>query len=153
MYRLDTSLGYVVVGHDAGSEMAGETDLATLLAGMSPHLDDAEWMFVTLTKEDAQPLMPLAIASFREEEGMTLVLPRSAGSDLGQAIGPMMRITLEIHSSLEAVGLTAAVAGALAADGISANVIAAYYHDHIFVPSASADRALAILHKLSNSEC
>lgn len=132
--------------------MTGETDLATLLAGMSPRLDDAEWMFVTVTDGDAQSLMPLAIASFREEEGMTLVLPRSAGSDLGQAIGPMTRITLEVHSSLEAVGLTAAVAGALAAEGISANVIAAYYHDHIFVPRASADRALAVLQKLTTSE-
>ena len=63
----------------------------------------------------------------------------------------MKRIILEVHSSLEAVGLTASVASALAEAGISANVVAAYYHDHIFVPKASADRALAVLQALTTS--
>jgi len=58
------------------------------------------------------------------------------------------RITLTVHSSLEAVGLTAAVAGALARQGISANVVAAFYHDHIFVPRDQAERAVAVLEKL-----
>jgi hypothetical protein len=54
-------------------------------------------------------------------------------------------ITLNVHSSLEAIGLTAAVAGRLALHGISANVVAAYYHDHIFVPTADAERAVVVL--------
>ena len=59
-------------------------------------------------------------------------------------------IVLTVHSSLNAVGLTAAVAGALAAAGISANVVAAHYHDHIFVPSERAVDALAVLEQLGN---
>ncbi len=49
------------------------------------------------------------------------------------------QITLTVHSSLDAVGLTAAVATKLASYGISANVVAAYYHDHIFVQTEKAD--------------
>ena len=131
--------------------MAGETNLKTLLASMSPSLDDTDWVFAVVGEEDAIPLTPLAIASFREAEGLTLVLPQAAADDLKNVSAPMSRITLEVHSSLEAVGLTAAIAGALAEEVISANVVAAYYHDHIFVPKASADRALAVLQALTTS--
>jgi len=134
-----------------GNEVTGETNLQTLLTSMSPRLDDTEWVFAAAQEEDAVLLTPHAIATFREAEGLTLVLPQSAAHDLGSVSAPMNRITLEVHSSLEAVGLTAAVAGALAEAGISANVIAAYYHDHIFVPKGSADRALAVLRGLSTS--
>ena len=144
-----TSVGSVPTGLDAGSEMTGETDLATLLASLSPRRDDTEWVFATVQKADATLLSPHAIASFHEEEGLTLVLPQSETSDLDHVSAPLIRIILEVHSSLEAVGLTAAVAGALAFEGISANVVAAYYHDHIFVPKASAKKALAILQALS----
>ncbi len=129
--------------------VTGETNLKTLLASMSPTLDDTEWVFATVQGEDKAVLTPHAIATFREAEGLTLVLPQAAADDLESVSAPMKRIILEVHSSLEAVGLTAAVAGALAEEGISANVIAAYYHDHIFVPEASADRALAVLQALS----
>ena len=131
--------------------MAGETNLKTLLASMAPQLDDTEWVFAEVGEEEAVPLTPLAIATFCETEGLTLVLPQSVVDGLENVSAPMSRITLEVHSSLEAVGLTAAVAGALAKEGISANVIAAYYHDHIFVPKASADRALAVLQALTTS--
>ena len=129
--------------------VSGETNLKTLLASMSPTLDDTEWVFALVGEEDAFLLMPHAIATFREAEGLTLVLPQAAADDLESVSAPMKRIILDVHSSLEAVGLTAAVAGALAEEGISANVIAAYYHDHIFVPKASADHALAVLQALS----
>lgn len=131
--------------------MTGETNLQTLLASMSPKLDDTDWVFATVAEEEAISLLQQSIASFRESEGLTLVLPRSALGDLESVSMPMKRITLEVHSSLEAVGLTAAVASALAEEGISANVVAAYYHDHIFVPKASADRALAVLQALATS--
>lgn len=133
------------------SEVTGETNLQTLLASMSPKLDDTEWVFTVVGEEDAVRLTPHAVASFREAEGLTLVLPQVAADDLKRVSAPMKRITLEVHSSLEAVGLTAAVASALAEEGISANVVAAYYHDHIFVPKASADRALAVLQALTTS--
>ena len=131
--------------------MTGETNLQTLLASMSPKLDDTDWVFATVDEDEAISLLQQSIASFREAEGLTLVLPRSASVDLESVSTPMKRITLEVHSSLEAVGLTAAVAGALAEVGISANVVAAYYHDHIFVPKVSADRALSVLRALSTS--
>ena len=131
--------------------VTGETELKRLLASMSPSLDDTDWVFAVVGKEDAVRLTPHAVASFREAEGLTLVLPQAAADDLKRVSAPMKRITLEVHSSLEAVGLTAAVAGALAEEGISANVIAAYYHDHIFVPKSSADRALAVLQALATS--
>ena len=133
------------------SEVTGETNLKALLTSMSPTLVDTDWVFAVVGEEDAVRLTPNAIASFREAEGLTLVLPQAAADDLKNVSAPMSRITLEVHSSLEAVGLTAAVAGALAEAGISANVVAAYYHDHIFVPKASADRALAVLQALTTS--
>ena len=129
--------------------MNGEVELSTLLSDMSPLLDDRNWVFVMVDDEAFDHLAPNAIASFREAEGVTLVLPALGAYDCEYMSGPMARITLEVHSSLEAVGLTAAVAGALATEGISANVIAAYYHDHIFVPEASAEHAMNVLQALS----
>ena len=84
---------------------------------------------------------------FVEEEGLTLVIERSvAEGNRIDCSAPFRRIVLTVHSSLEAVGLTAAVATALAERGISANMIAAFHHDHIFVPSDRAEAALAALH-------
>ena len=60
------------------------------------------------------------------------------------------RITLQVHSSLTAVGLTARVADALAEAGISANMVAAIHHDHVFVPWERREESLAILHRLSD---
>ena len=64
---------------------------------------------------------------------------------------PFARITLTVHSALEGVGLTAAVAGALAQAGIACNVVAGYHHDHLFVPWDRREEALAILQRLSQS--
>ena len=133
------------------SEVTGETNLKVLLTSMSPTLVDTDWVFAVVGEEDAVRLTPHAIASFREAEGLTLVLPQAVADDLKRVSAPMKRITLEVHSSLEAVGLTAAVTSALAEEGISANVVAAYYHDHIFVPKASAGRAVAVLQALTTS--
>lgn len=131
--------------------MAGETDLAKLLAAMNPVLFPQTYVYCTVAHRDAaryQALEPLA--TYREDEGLTLVLARSAADKAGLDYGPLLRrITLNVHSALEAVGLTAAVATALTNEGISANVIAAYYHDHIFVPEADAERALAALRALT----
>lgn len=139
---------YIEIGVN---EVAGEKELKTLLASMSPSLDDTDWVFAVVGEEDAVRLTPHAIASFREAEGLSLVVSQAVADDLKNVSAPMSRITLEVHSSLEAVGLTAAVTSTLAEEGISANVVAAYYHDHIFVPKASADRALAVLKALSTS--
>ncbi len=130
--------------------MPGLTDLRELLAQLDPALDEREYVFVTVEGarygafEELEPL-----ASFAEEEGLTLVLERGRAESSGLAFeGVMRRITLTVHSSLDAVGLTAAVASALAEAGVSANVIAAYHHDHLFVATADAGRALATLRVL-----
>ena len=124
-----------------------ERDLARLLAGLAPRLDPDPWVFVTHPTPLPAGLAPLMI--FREAEGITAVLSPSEARALGLPDGPVLRrITLGVHSSLEAVGLTAAVATALTEAGISANVVAAFHHDHVFVPAGRADDALACLRRL-----
>jgi len=126
--------------------MTGETDLDKLLAAMSPALLPDEYVFCTVQGEygDFQQLAPLAC--FREAEGLTLVISKAAALAGNLPFESVFKaITLTVHSSLDAVGLTAAVATKLAAKGISANVIAAYYHDHIFVQAEKANAAIQAL--------
>jgi uncharacterized protein len=130
--------------------MSGETDLQRLLNEMNPILAEREYVYCTVLGDAALWLALEPIGTFRETEGMMLILERSKADAAGLSYGPVLRlITLSVHSALEAVGLTAAVSAALTRAGVSANVVAAYYHDHIFVPTADADRALAALHALS----
>ncbi|WP_275783648.1 ACT domain-containing protein [Pararhizobium gei] len=127
--------------------MAAVTDLETLLTNMQPSLRPAEYVYCSVPHDGVTDWLLLSpLGCFREDEGVTLILDRQAADEADLAYESVMRcITLTVHSSLEAVGLTAAVATALARHGISANVIAAYYHDHIFVPVRDAERALAVL--------
>lgn len=131
--------------------MTGETNLKKLIAGMRPMLDPQPYVFCTFASkrfEDLAPYNPVALIA--ETEGLTAVLPLELARELGLAEADWFRrITLTVHSSLEAVGLTAAVATALAADGIPANVVAAYFHDHVFVPEEKAEAALNLLRVLA----
>lgn len=121
--------------------MSGETDLKRLLAEMEPMLHDGEYVYCTVEGRAAAWFALEPIGTFRENEGITLILERARAEAAGLSYGPVLRlITLSVHSALEAVGLTAAVSGALTQAGISANVVAAYYHDHIFVPAADAKK-------------
>ncbi|HMJ78508.1 MAG TPA: ACT domain-containing protein [Iamia sp.] len=130
--------------------MAGERDLDVLLAGLAPVLHPEELVWCTVPP-DAVPDGPV-FARIEEDEGTTLVVPIEVAERLGLTHEmPSRRIELKVHSDLAAVGLTAAVAGALAAAGISANVVAAFHHDHVLVPSPDADRALQILQALAAS--
>jgi hypothetical protein len=130
--------------------MAGEEDLDTLLVLLEPSLLPGDFVFCTaanLKYGDFAELQPLA--SYQEEEGLTLVLAKQSADVAGLAYDSVFNcITLMVHSSLDAVGLTAAVSGKLAANGISANVMAAYYHDHVFVPENKAQLALQLLAEL-----
>ncbi|ENI4487128.1 ACT domain-containing protein [Vibrio fluvialis] len=131
--------------------MAGITELQVLLQSMQLELNDEEVVFCSVSGDlqDYLELKPLAM--FHEREGLTLVLSKVTAQTHGLAFdGSFQQITLNVHSSLEAVGLTAAVSAALAQQEISANVIAAYYHDHIFVPTQRANDALNALKALSN---
>jgi hypothetical protein len=130
--------------------MTGVDDLQQLLAGMEPELHGDEFVFCTIANANIADLARLdPLGMFREAEGLTLILRREAAEQEGLAgAAPMRMITLTVHSSLEAVGLTAAFSTRLAREGIGANVVAAFHHDHIFVPAADAEKALAALKAL-----
>jgi hypothetical protein len=121
-----------------------------MIAGMDPVLDGADYIFCTSAEAVLLDTARTdALGWFVEAEGVSLILPAARARTLGFPEGqPMRRITLTVHSALDGVGLTAAVAGKLAAAGIACNMVAAYHHDHVFVPVADAPRALALLQDL-----
>jgi uncharacterized protein len=125
--------------------MPGEHNLEVLLGAMAPALDPEEYVFCTADRILGDP-----IGAFREDEGWTLVLRRAEAERLAiPHTFPCRRITLTIHSSLDAVGLLAAVTAELAAAGISVNVTSGYYHDHLFVPANRAGAAFDTLLKIA----
>jgi hypothetical protein len=135
--------------------MVGETDLSKMLASLAPHLMEGDFVFCSIQDAkygDFAELLP--IASILEAEGLTLLVARENADKAGINYESIFKgITLNVHSSLEAVGLTAAVSSKLAERGISANVIAAYYHDHIFVQAEKADAALSALNEFRRLPC
>lgn len=131
--------------------MSGVTDLDVLLRTMEPLLVAGRFVYASVPAGEVEKHLsrnPLGL--FHEAEGVTLILPAERVEGLAASL-PMRMITLTVHSSLEAVGLTAAFAGALNREGISANVVAGYHHDHIFVPERDAERALEALRGLSRA--
>ena len=132
--------------------MVGIVDLDELLKTMSPEIKSGEYVFCSVDGDysDFAHLNPLA--SFLEPEGLTLILSVEAARKAQLAYeSKFKQITLTVHSSLNAVGLTAAVATMLASYGISANIVAAYYHDHIFVHTKEADKALLALKEITET--
>ena len=131
--------------------MTGERDLEKLLASMSPELMNGEYVFCTFQNAQYGDYLDLEpVAAIRESEGLTLIIPKRKADDKNiNYESAFKRITLRIHSSLDAIGLTAAFSSKLTEHGISANVIAGYYHDHIFVQSEFAERAIEALSELA----
>jgi uncharacterized protein len=126
--------------------MPGERDLAVLLRGLRPVLHRDEFVFCTHPEIAGHP-----IGVFHEREGLTLILRRDEAERLGILYTfPCRMITLEVHSSLDAVGLMARVSAVMAAKGISMNPVSGYYHDHLFVPTDRADDAVAALRTISS---
>ena len=133
--------------------MTGETNLSRLLASLSPRLNPGRFVFCSVPQPTVVQVAA-ALGSFREAEGTTLILAREEAERLGLAYDYLAAwITLEVHSSLAAVGLTAAFAKALAGEDISCNVIAGFHHDHLFVAEADAERARARLQRLAAEGC
>lgn len=130
--------------------MKGESNLNILLKNLNPVLNEGEYVFLTFQQSvNFDHLYP--ICTFIEKEGTTLVIERSKADSLGFKYDFVASwITLEVHSSLRAVGLTAAFSKALADQNISCNVMAAFYHDHIFVDIKDSEKAMEILKELSN---
>ena len=127
------------------------TDLEQLLAHMQPALNPGRYAFVAVP-DDVMLDPGRIIASMREPEGLSAILPEQDALDLGLPVAfTAAWITLSVHSDLAAVGLTAAFAGALARAGIGCNVVAGVRHDHLFVPFDQAQRAMDTLQALSRS--
>ncbi len=118
---------------------------------MQPVLNEGEYVFCTIASNQAVDQSKI-IGSFKEKEGLTIILEKEVADSLGLAYTYVAAwITLTVHSSLEGVGFTAAFSKALAAAGIGCNVIAAYYHDHIFVAKKDAEKAMRAVEELSRS--
>ncbi|ELR69499.1 hypothetical protein C900_05031 [Fulvivirga imtechensis AK7] len=129
--------------------MAGETDLVKLVKGMKPQLNAGEYVFSLVdTMKNIPPDDVLCL--FREKEGITVILEREEADLLNLKYDYVASwITLMVHSSLEAVGLTAVFSSELAKHHISCNVVAGYYHDHIFVDKKQEQQAIEVLVELT----
>jgi uncharacterized protein len=129
--------------------MQGETNLSILIKNMQPILNEGQYIFCTVSsKKDLD--FDKIIHFFKEKEGFTIVVEKDYAVEKGYEYSSAFSwITLLVHSSLEAVGLTAAFANVLAEHHISCNVVAGFYHDHIFVQSELAQKAVDVLRKLS----
>ena len=131
--------------------MSGETRLRELLAKMAPELDPQPYVFATTQNRDRFGDLDI-LMRFSEREGETFILKAedAQAANLSHS-GEFARITLNVHSDLEAVGFLAAISSALAENSISANAVSAYYHDHMFVPFRQAQSAMKALEDLSST--
>lgn len=131
--------------------MSGEKNLSVLIREMEPFVNEGEYVFTTI-KDSVNINRGVIIGEFKEVEGTTLILDKTVADNLELTYSFIASwITLKIHSALDAVGLTAAFSSELAKHNISCNVVAGFYHDHIFVEKKDEAKAIAILTNLSKS--
>ncbi|KAJ5612531.1 hypothetical protein N7510_005725 [Penicillium lagena] len=135
---------------------SGEENLSVLLATMQPTLDPTTYVFLNTR----QPLTSLPLATLepqlivQEAEGITIVTTEALATSHGfkEQTYPCKKISLAIHSSLEAVGLIATITSRLKDHGISTNVVSGYFHDHIYVPVDRAQDAMQVLGEFANAK-
>ncbi|KAJ5287422.1 hypothetical protein N7478_003108 [Penicillium angulare] len=131
----------------------GIENITTLLSTMEPTLDPEIYVFITTTK----PLSSLPLSTLnpqliaQEKEGITIVTTEALATSHGfdEVVFPCQKISLTIHSSLEAIGLIAAITDRLKNSGISTNVVSGFFHDHIYVPARRAEDAMQVLEQLT----
>jgi hypothetical protein len=135
------------------SDRVVKSTAADMIGSMTPQMGADRYVFASVSDPDQRAaLLPMALATIEEEEGLSLLLSVTVAERAGLPTARQMaRITLQVYSDLEGVGLTAAVAKALADRDIACNMVAGYHHDHAFVPAEKADTALAILKDLQAS--
>ncbi|KAK1638031.1 ACT domain-containing protein [Colletotrichum phormii] len=128
----------------------GETSLQTLLSTLNIVLHPETYVFVTLPADATLPPLSEIQLLFRESEGVTIITSLDTATAHGWDYAfPSKMITLNVHSSLEAVGFMAAIATRLAAKGMGVNPVSGYYHDHLFVPLGREEEAVEELRKLA----
>jgi hypothetical protein len=138
----------------APSHAPGERDPRTLLSSLTTTLHPDTFVFITMPDEvtsiGALPPSLDARMAFQESEGLTIVTTRASADSHGlQYSFPSRMITLNVHSSLEAVGFIARVASRLAEKGIGANPVSGFFHDHLFVAEGREEEAVAALKNLA----
>lgn len=123
-----------------------------MISAMTPVIRPGIFVFTTTNDPDlVASLYPEAISIFKEDEGVSVIVPVETASKSGlNTNSPMRCITLNVYSSLNGFGLTAAVSTALGDNGIACNMVAAFHHDHVFVPSEMSEQALDVLLSLQS---
>ena len=132
--------------------MQPESYLKAILTKMDPILQKDEYVFCSVSSNEFSKLQPSPIGWFHEAEGITIILKKETAEheELDYEF-PSRMVTLNVHSSLSAIGFLAAITEKLAAHGISVNAISAYYHDHIFVPTERTEEVMRLLSELANN--
>ena len=127
--------------------MTGDTELRFLLRSLSPRLNEGRYVYTQIHREIPVGANPIVVV--RESEGLSLIVRQEEADalDLSYAFVAAW-ITFDVHSALEAIGLTAVISATLSDAGLSANVVAGYTHDHVFVQHDTADRAMHALRSL-----
>ena len=130
--------------------MNGETNLSVLIKNMQPILNEGQYVFSSVSQIDTLDFNKI-ILFFKEKEGFTIIIEKNYADTEGVDYASVFAwITLYVHSALDAVGLTAAFSKALADNNISCNVVAGFYHDHIFVQHELGQQAVDVLTQLSS---
>lgn len=129
--------------------MDGETNLDKLLKTMKPRHNTGDFVFCSVNNTALINFTEI-IFLFKEAEGITVILPKQSADNLKLPYSfTAAWITLTVHSALQAIGFTAAFSKALSDNGISCNVVSAFYHDHIFVDKKDISKAMKVLNKFS----
>lgn len=132
--------------------LKGITNLEILINDMEPVLNEGEYVFATVEDTDSIP-RSMTIGEFKEKEGTTVIISKKNAERLGLSFDFVAAwITLNVHSALDAVGLTAAFSSELARHDMSCNVVAGYYHDHLFIDYSNGEKAVEILQKMKPSK-
>ncbi|KID83098.1 integron protein cassette protein [Metarhizium guizhouense ARSEF 977] len=131
----------------------GEKSLSKLLATLSTILHPTTYVFATVKDEAKLPPVSAIQLFFRETEGLTVITSLDYAKSHGlEYFFPCKMITLDVTSSLEAVGFMAVIATRLATKDMGVNPVSGFYHDHLFVPLGRENEAIEMLKGLAEEK-